>query len=217
MKKQNLLSKGPRVSEADESVAERVLAIVDRGLVRGMGQPKPGKMCVEAAVCYAMGRSHSDQPECVDYSVRNFKIDLNDRRGWSSVQARGQGMRALAIAQLGSNKLEDNAFRKQLISIVTSMLAVLLAAEYSRRKPDRAVVRGLTKHLENWQGKSSYASVTSADLAKTFYSPKLVARAGYTGKSAKNRLIAQIGLTALIQAKAEGTKFLKLLLKKRRK
>jgi hypothetical protein len=38
-----------------EELSRKVLEVVDAGLVSGMGEPTPGKMCVEAAVCYAMG------------------------------------------------------------------------------------------------------------------------------------------------------------------
>lgn len=41
-------------------IAVRVLEVVDAGLVSGVGSPEPGKMCVEAAVCYALGLPHGD-------------------------------------------------------------------------------------------------------------------------------------------------------------
>ena len=51
--------------EINEALARKVLDVVDAGLVKGMGVPEPGKMCVEAAVNYAMGAPHGDQPTCV--------------------------------------------------------------------------------------------------------------------------------------------------------
>jgi hypothetical protein len=92
-----------------ESLARKVLETVDAGLSYGLGEPVPGKMCVEAAVCYAMGLPHSDRPTCVGEAVRRFKIRLNDSR-WSSRTARANGMRKLAIAQLGSNSINQRAF-----------------------------------------------------------------------------------------------------------
>jgi len=82
--------------------ARKVLSIVDAGLSGGLGSPKPGEMCVEAAVCYALGLPHGDDPKCVHSAVRRFKIALNDSP-WSSNAARSKGMRDLAIAQLGTN------------------------------------------------------------------------------------------------------------------
>lgn len=84
--------------ELSESLAAKVLATVDAGLVQGIGIAEPGAMCIEAAVCYAMGLPHSDRPTCVGEAVRAFKIRLNDSQ-WSSDKARAEGMRKLAIAQ----------------------------------------------------------------------------------------------------------------------
>ena len=85
----------------DLNVAKKVLETVDAGLVCGVGKAKPGEMCVEAAVCYAMGLPHGDRPTCVSDAVRGFKIGLNDK-AWSSPKARALGLRRIAIAQLGS-------------------------------------------------------------------------------------------------------------------
>src|SRR5688572_33015278 len=97
--------------ELNEALAKKVLWVVDQGLVHGLGVPEPGKLCVEAAVCYAMGLPHSDEPSCVGKAVRAFKIRLNDSR-WSSNEARTKGMRKLAIAQLGSEEIDQQAFAK---------------------------------------------------------------------------------------------------------
>jgi hypothetical protein len=66
-------------------------------------------MCVEAAVCYAMGLPHSDKPTCVGTAVRAFKIRINDAR-WSSDKARTEGLRRLAVAQLGSDGIDQAKF-----------------------------------------------------------------------------------------------------------
>ena len=59
-------------------------------------------MCVEAAVCAALGLPHNDDPGCVTESVRTFKIRFNDSSGWASPASRAYHLRALGIAQLGS-------------------------------------------------------------------------------------------------------------------
>ena len=105
----------------DITVAKRVLEIVDAGLVNGVGKPNPGQMCVEAAVCYALGLPHGDDPQCVSRALRALKIRLNDSR-WSSPQARGAGLRRLAVAQLGSrDHMDDNEFRKRVVELVIRM------------------------------------------------------------------------------------------------
>ena len=87
--------------EITRDLAAKVLQVVDAGLSKGLGFQTPGQMCVEAAVCYAMGLPHGDEPSCVAPVLRSLKIALNDKP-WSSPQARASGLRRLAIAQLGS-------------------------------------------------------------------------------------------------------------------
>ena len=88
--------------EITEELAIKVRDVIDRGLVRGAGDPHPGRMCVEAAVCYALGLPHGDNPEeCVSQSLRILKIGLNDK-GWNNEISRAKGLRRLGISQLGS-------------------------------------------------------------------------------------------------------------------
>lgn len=132
--------------EITRELAEKVLNVVDAGLVKGMGIRVPGKMCVEAAVCYAMGLPHSDAPSCVSSAIRVTKITLNDL-DWSSNQARATGMRRLALAQLGSaGVIDDLEFSKRLVVLcVKSMAATALkkavelqTGEYKTRLEERA-------------------------------------------------------------------------------
>lgn len=90
-----------------EPMVRKLLGAVDAGLVKGLGSPEPGKMCVEAAISYALGEPHSDGPSCVEPIVRRAKIVLNDA-AWSSLAARAKGMRRVAIAQLGSKDTIDS-------------------------------------------------------------------------------------------------------------
>lgn len=92
-----------------EEHARKVKNVVAKGLCRGLGKPKPGKMCVEAAVCYAMGEEHNDQPECVHPDVAEEKIVLNDQN-WSSKKARAKGLKRVAIAQLGSSSIHPKNY-----------------------------------------------------------------------------------------------------------
>lgn len=90
-------------TEITEPLVRKLLATIDAGLVQGLGAPEPGKMCVEAAISYALGEPHSDGPSCVEPNVRGSKIALNDL-GWSSPVARAQGLRRVATrALVGSN------------------------------------------------------------------------------------------------------------------
>ena len=83
--------------QLSRELAAKVLQTVDAGLVSGVGNPVPGQMCVEAAVCYALGQPHGDEPKCVGSAVRRFKIRLNDSC-WPSDRERGP----LACANSGN-------------------------------------------------------------------------------------------------------------------
>jgi hypothetical protein len=115
-----------------EQLAKKVLEAVDQGLVHGLGEPIPGQMCIEAAVCFAMGMPHNDKPSCVGSAVRDFKIGLNDS-DWSSDQARAKGLRKLAIAQLGSDQIDQQKFTELLLLKTIQQLAPLLFREMAKK------------------------------------------------------------------------------------
>ena len=97
-----------------KKLVQKVIETVDAGLCSGVGYPEPGHMCVEAAVCYALGLPHGDEPICVSPAIRALKIRLNDS-AWSSNMARASGMRKLAVLQLGTDTgFDDVAFAQQL-------------------------------------------------------------------------------------------------------
>jgi hypothetical protein len=103
--------------EINAEIVQKILGLVDQGLVSGVGNPIPGQMCVEAAVCFALGLPHGDDPACVSRALRSLKIRLNDSR-WSSNEARAKGLRRLAVAQLGSaGVLDDKEFTRRVVDL----------------------------------------------------------------------------------------------------
>jgi hypothetical protein len=153
-------------------IAAKVLSTVDAGLCSGVGNPVPGQMCVEAAVCYALGLPHGDDPACVSPALRSFKIKLNDAR-WSSKQARAKGLRRLALIQLGSaGHLDDRKFVRRLI-------------ELTIRKAVPAALRSAASIQKDPQYKASileHAVVCERDGTRTAASD--AAAAAYTAASA---------------------------------
>lgn len=155
--------------EINRELAVKVLEIVDQGLVKGTGKPTPGAMCVEAAVCFAMGLPHSDEPTCVDLVLRKLKIALNDE-AWSSNAARAKGLRRLAIVQLGSaghldqkefaRRLADNAIRKQVPT------ALRAAAHMQKTEERRAALMAAADRCEKEGTRdSALAAKKAADAA----------------------------------------------------
>src|SRR5260221_944097 len=119
------------------ATARKVLEAVDAGLVRGLGEQTPGKMCIEAAVCYAMGMPHSDRPKCVGSAVRAYKIRLNDAN-WSTDKGRAKGMREVAIATLGSDQIDQRQFTDLVVIGAISQVLPRALARISKRKPEPA-------------------------------------------------------------------------------
>jgi len=92
-----------------KEIIEKLNSVIDAGLCSGLGDPTPGEMCVEAAVCYAFDLPHGDNPRCVHTVLQDLGILLNDKLGWSSNEARAKGLKRFAIAQLGTAENFDAA------------------------------------------------------------------------------------------------------------
>jgi hypothetical protein len=92
-------------TEITKDLVDKINKLLNYGLVKGMGSPQPGHMCVEAVVCYALGEPHGDRPSCVQGWLANLKIKLNDLY-WLSDKHRAEGLRRLAIAQLGTKEMD---------------------------------------------------------------------------------------------------------------
>lgn len=113
-----------------EKLIKKLIAVINKGLVYGMGDPVPGQMCVEAAVCYVLGYEHDDEPRCVHDDLGTFKIHVNDLRMWSSDKKRAAGLRRLAIMQLNTlGKLNWDVFSKAMSRWVIRNLPPLLVGE----------------------------------------------------------------------------------------
>lgn len=108
---------------ADRSLDEFLTTyseLLNRGLSCGISDSK-GRVCIEAAVCLAMGEREDlkdikpstlretdldDQPNCVDPEIASFKIEINDSYPGKSAKARAEALKELGIAQLGTRELK---------------------------------------------------------------------------------------------------------------
>lgn len=195
--------------------ARKVLEVVNHGLVKGMGTPEPGKMCVEAAVCFALGLPHSDDPKCVSPAVRAFKIALNDL-DWPSDEDRAKGMAKLAIAQLGSDGIDDVVFAKELARLTIQKIvpiALREAAKAQKEPHKQAMLDAADKcEKEGTRDAASNAANAANAASNAAYAASYAAYAAY----AKNmklkifRIAADIGIAALEVAGAVGCKWLDL-------
>ena len=150
-----------------KELAQKVKETVSHGLVKGLGKPKLGQMCVEAAVNYACGLPHGDNPSCVGSAVRLFKIRLNDAK-WSSNDARAKGMLKIAIAQLGSNIIDQVAFAKIVVfkTITVLMVAILNDNGYNEEAILCENSKTLLEAKDNiWSIKNKLYAVAAGNVA----------------------------------------------------
>ena len=148
-------------------IAIKVRDTVAAGLVSGVGIAEPGKMCVEAAVCYALGLPHGDDPGCVSPALRVLKIALNDA-AWSSEAARAHGLRRLALAQLGSRgALDDVVFAQRVAEMtIRRMVPIALrAAALFEAQPHASELEASAVLCEQQGTAASAASAESAASA----------------------------------------------------
>ena len=167
-------------------VVPKLINIVNAGLSSGLGEPVPGKMCVEAAVCYALGLPHSDDPGCVAKSFRSLKISLNDQH-WSSNEARAKGMLRLAIAQLGSRDVVSNVVFRKMVAEMTIRKILPLALRHVglNKEADRCEAEGTTKSARMaGRGADAANAASAADAA----SAALAAFALYAASAASAAL-----------------------------
>ncbi len=102
---------------------EHVFNIVDKidrqgGLPRGLTDTVNGNtsLCVEAVINHVVHQEYGqDNPACVSPLIRSLSISLNDDYSWSSPYCRGEGLKRLAIAQLGSNSLDQEELERKLV------------------------------------------------------------------------------------------------------
>jgi len=193
-------------------IAQKVRDTVAAGLVHGVGVQELGKMCVEAAVCYALGLPHGDDPGCVSPSLRRLKIGLNDRN-WSSNAARAAGLRRLAIAQLGSKgAIDDREFRRRVVEMTIRRCVPAALRSAATVNPNHAAqlevgaVRCETEGTREAAKEGARIARASAAAASSAYaaasSAYAAADAAYAAAAAASSAYAYAAATAYADAYA---------------
>lgn len=144
-------------------IAQKVVSIVKAGLVSGVGNPVPGEMCVEAAVCFALGLPHGDDPPCVGSAVRSAKIALNDAE-WSTNEARAKGMLRIAVAQLGSNEIDQAEFSRRLAEKTIRQILPVTLRRLKTPTCDEAATRCENEGSEAAAWAAAQSAAEEADL-----------------------------------------------------
>lgn len=186
----------------DEDTIRRLLTTVDAGLSSGLGVQKPGHMCVEAAVCYALNLPHSDEPKCVAPIIRSTKIGLNDS-AWSSKTARADGLRKLSVLQLGTlNNFDEVDFAKRLaLKTIKTVLPLALSAiglhdhaasctavttlEEGIKASDAAMAAAFGSPIARYAVQLAKSSASDADHVAAWAASDAVTAAKYAARVAK--------------------------------
>lgn len=197
-------------------LAEKVRDVVSAGLVRGKGEPIPGRMCVEAAVCFAMGLPHSDDPTCVGRDVRSFKIALNDSN-WSSDMARANGMKRIAIAQLGSIEIDQNQFAKELALATIRRIVPIALRAAAKLHPEQKHIDALNdsaaecETCDDGASRAARAAANAADAAAYAAANAADAADAAAARDEVLSLMAEIGVEVLQKCGSPGCEFLDVL------
>lgn len=194
------------ITVATRETAEAIIEVLSHGLSSGLGAPIKGQMCVEAAVCYAMGMPHSDEPVCVSPAIRAFKIKLNDS-SWSSSTSRANGMRRLAIAQLNSaGAVDDKEFALRLVGLTIRKIVPFALREAAKTHPNQ-------KHKDELEVAARRCEVDGDKLTAYAANAANAAYAAYATDDARDKflsLIAEEVVQILIDIKSPGAEWLDL-------
>ena len=196
-------------------MATKVRDTVDAGLVSGVGRPFAGQMCVEAAVCYAMGLPHGDDPGCVDPALRRLKIRINDS-AWSSNQARAKGLRRLALAQLGSaGVLDGEEFVRRVVDVTIRRVvppALRAAATVNPTHADALEAAAVRCGAEGTREACAAACAAASAAASAYASAAAAAdAAAASARDARLGAFAEMVVEILIDLKAPGCQWLYLV------
>jgi len=130
-------------SKVTQNLVDKIHSLLDKGLVSGIGIAVPGNMCIEAVISFALGEPHDGSPSCVGSLIGEFSRTLNDCP-WSSHLKRAEGMRDLAIAQLGSDSLVQKEFKEKMQYLAITKLLPSMFSDYNKEKYSAYI-----KELEN--------------------------------------------------------------------
>jgi hypothetical protein len=110
----------PAPPEITEELARKVLAIIDKELSEPLFEPRTVFVSAERPLCDVLGRPRpspsSDGLGWVSPALRTLTGCLHGCR-WTSSKVRAEGLRRLALAQLGSHALDDREFARRVAQL----------------------------------------------------------------------------------------------------
>ena len=167
------------MTQITTEIRDRLTTAITPGLVSGLGQPEPGQMCVEAAICWALGESHGDRPTCVAAPDRHYAIAINDA-AWSSPAIRAKHMLPLALAQLGTAGTDRTAWEARVIEGTIRRVLPLSLRAAAWVHPDAAHRAMLLAAADRCDADGT------REAARSAYNAANAARSAYNAANAAN-------------------------------
>ena len=201
--------------EITKEHAIKFLELCDAGLSKGLGQQAPGQMCVEACWNAALGLPHGDNPPCVGKAVRAANLPLNDAN-WSSNEARAKGMRAIGVAQAGSDQIDQVEFSRLIAEGLERVMAQYPPADTADAARYTAEAARYTAYAASYTADSdastfAAASCTAGAARCTAEAASCTASAARCTADEVLTAFAEVILDALKELKSPGCEFLHLL------
>ena len=184
------------MSEITIEAVRKLLDTIDAGLVKGLGKPIPGQMCVQAAICYALGLPHSDDTGGDAPSLGVVKITLNDA-GWSSPEVRAKGMRRLALASLGSvGALDEVEFVRRLAKMTDDKIVPIAKAATAKAAAAYTNAANAAKTVYYATKAAADAAAYAANAANAANAVNAVGDSVNAAKAARAAVLAASAATA---------------------
>ena len=202
-----------------KQIALKVLESINGALRMGAGNGEGQDVCVMQAIARAVGLPASDDhvEECVGTAVSAFNRRLNDC-SWSSDTARAEGMKALGVASIGSNQLNQMEFGKLMFVRGTQRLLPFVFREIAKIKSGDYKTK-LEKHAEicekvtNFEEAKKACKDASASAHAHAYAYAYASASAFFKKSLGDDFLtrtADMGLQCLIELKSPGCEWLDL-------
>lgn len=169
-----------------QAVRTKLTEIVSAGLVKGLGSPEPGKLCLEAAVCLALGEAHGDKPSCVAAPDNAFAIRLQDAYP-GTPEERAKLFLPIGLAQLGTAGTDRGPWVKFLAEgTIRKVLPIWLrnAAEKQTIETHRAALLSAADRCESEGTKESARAARKIAANEAAYAANAAASAAANAANA---------------------------------
>jgi len=194
----------------------RLLNLIDKGLSSGLGRSTSSRMNIESCTQFA-GLIYD---KYVSKDVGIFTAELNDSENWHTNLNRVKGMRKLALAQLGSSKIDSSKFCENLALETIRKIVPIVLNDLEMYKEARKlstvgdVDKGYTvlKNIIKNNGKIYVVNLALETLENGLFPESVAQIIDYAAQESNKIGVLKIGANIAVEAlkETEGYNFLYL-------